>query len=231
MGRTIRNLIYLSIGITVAFQLLQAFLFTKSAHGQAAQPPKIALPAPQTDSTFSLERALATRRSKRQWKPTPLTIAQLGQLCWAAQGITDPASGKRTCPSAMAVYPLELYALSADGVFHYLPKEHALERIATDDRRVALGDACRGQQQVKTCANAFVITADMPRAEARLGMGNKPMLYLEAGHCAQNILLQAVALGLGGVPIGAGVDAQIREVLQLPENLTALYVVATGNPQ
>ncbi|MEN6547750.1 MAG: SagB/ThcOx family dehydrogenase [Armatimonadia bacterium] len=231
MRKTIRNLIYLSIGITVAFELLQAFVYTKSAHGQPAQTPKIALPAPQTDSTFSLEKALATRRSKRQWKPMPLTLAQLGQLCWAAQGITDPASGKRTCPSPMGVYALELYALNADGVFHYLPKEHALERLATEDRRVALGDACRGQQQVKTCATAFVITADMPKAEEKLGMANKQMLCLESGHCAQNILLQAVALGLGAVPIGAGRDAEIREVLQLPDRLTALYVVATGNPQ
>lgn len=228
MGRTIRNLIYLSISLTVAFQLLQAFIFTKSAHAQQA---RIALPAPQTDSSFSLEKAFATRRSQRLWKPEPLSVAQLGQLCWAAQGITEPATGKRTCPSPMGVYALELYALNADGVFHYLPKEHALERLATDDRRSALGDACRGQQQVKTCATAFVITADIPKAEAKLGMANKSMLHLESGHCAQNILLQAVSLGIGAVPIGAGREAEIREVLQLPDNLTALYVVATGHPQ
>ena len=230
LWRMIKTLILLGISISLALTLLQAFLASKVAHGDDG-PPQVTLPAPQTDGSFSLEKALATRRSQRQWSDVPLTTDQVGQLCWAAQGITDPPSGKRTCPSARGTYPLTLYALTADGVFRYVPASHALQRVTAEDKRVALGDACMGQQQVKTAALAFVIAADMGLAREKLGMESSRLVYLECGHCAQNVLLQAVALGLGAVPVGAGRDIDIREALQLPDNLTAAYVIAIGHPR
>lgn len=230
--RMLKTLTLIGISVSVALTLLQAFLATKMAHADPAPTPTIImLPAPQTDGAISLEKTLATRRSKRQWTNQSLSLAQIGQLCWAAQGISDPATGKRTAPSARALYPLQLYVVSAEGVFHYLPQGHRLEKIAPEDRRNALGDACGGEPQVKTAALSLVYMADFEKFEAAAGPGSRPMVYLEAGHSAQNVLLQAVALGLGAVPIGAARDPQLREALGLPNNLSAVYVVSAGHPR
>ena len=81
----------------------------------------VALPQPSFEGGLSLEEALARRRSIRDFDDTPLTLAELGQLLWAAQGITNEL-GFRTAPSAGALYPLEVYLLTVEGVFHYEPQ-------------------------------------------------------------------------------------------------------------
>lgn len=191
---------------------------------------EIALPPPRLQGTLSLEEALAKRRSVRQFRPDPLNAEQLSQLCWAVQGITHP-SGFRTAPSAGALYPLEVYVVLPQGVYHYNPQRHALTRWQEGDLRAALHAVALRQDAILQAAAVFVITAVYERTEAKYGKQRSPRyVHMEVGHAAQNLLLQAVALGLGSVPIGAFFDEGVQEALKLPTDHRPLYLLPVGYP-
>lgn len=186
------------------------------------------LPPPRTTGSTSLEEALARRRSVRAFSSAPLTDGEVGQLLWAAQGITAEG-GQRTAPSAGALYPLELYAVTPDGLWHYLPEGHALTLLSDEDLRVELRRAALDQDAVGTAPLVVVITGVVERTAIKYGPGRAPRyVRLEAGHAAQNLLLQAVALDLGAVPIGAFVDSEVARVLGLPTDETPLYLLPVG---
>lgn len=177
---------------------------------------------------MTLEQTLLKRRSVRQFQDTPLTDAQIGQLLWAAQGITHP-DGLRTAPSAGALYPLEVYAATQNGLFRYQPDDHSLERVLDHDPRPDLHQAALHQDPVLNAPLVIVINAVFARTAQRYGDARTPQyVYLEAGHAAQNILLQAVAMELGAVPIGAFYEDQIIEALSLPPEQTPLYLIPVG---
>jgi len=187
----------------------------------------ISLPAPRLDSTVSLEETLRRRRSVRAYADEPLTLEEIGQLFWAAQGITDER-GFRTAPSAGALYPLELYALTDDGLYHYLPQGHRAERRRLEGRRTALCRAALSQDAACQAPVVFVVTAVYARTAAKYGERAERYVRLEAGHAAQNLLLQAVALDLGAVPIGAFYDDQVQAALGLPADHEPLYLIPVG---
>jgi SagB-type dehydrogenase family enzyme len=188
----------------------------------------IELPAPRTEGDLSLEQALLERRSVRGFTAEELTLQELSQLLWAAQGVTASWGG-RTAPSAGALYPLEVYAATPEGLYHYLPKGHRAEIVSTSDLRAALSAAAGGQEAVADAPAVFAITAVPARTEAKYGERAERYVQLEAGHVAQNVLLEAVALGLGGVPIGAFSDDEVARVLRLPSGEGPLYLVAVGH--
>jgi SagB-type dehydrogenase family enzyme len=191
--------------------------------------PSISLPEPDLIGTISLEQTLLNRRSVRQFQDVALTQAQIGQLLWAAQGITHP-SGLRTAPSAGALYPLEVYAATQDGLFYYIPGDHSLQRVLDHDPRPDLHLAALGQDSVLEAPLVIVINGVFARTAQRYGEARTPQyVYLEAGHAVQNILLQAVALDLGAVPIGAFYEDQITQALSLPPEQTPLYLIPIGH--
>ena len=190
----------------------------------------IELPPPRLEGAISLEETLAQRRSKRSFTRQGLSLEQVSQLLWAAQGITYKPYGFRTAPSAGALYPLELYLVSPDGVYHYLPEGHALERVLEGDVRAQLCEAALGQSAVREGAVCIVVTAVYERTQVKYGPLAQRFVHLEAGHAAQNILLQAVALGLGAVPIGAFYEGQVQQALSLPSDHCPLYVIPVGHP-
>lgn len=200
------------------------------APARSTGPVEISLPLPTTDGAMSLERALSLRRSVRRFAPEPLTLAQIGQLAWAAQGITEPNRGFRTAPSAGALYPLELYLLTPDGVFHYLPQGHKLVQLSDRDLREDLSAAALGQGCVSGAPLDIVITGIYERTAAKYGPRSELYVHLEAGHVAQNLHLQAVALGLGSVPVGAFDEAAVQRLLDLSANQTPLYIIPIGHP-
>lgn len=190
----------------------------------------IYLPEPLLSGNVSIEETLANRRSVRSFQDTLLTEQQIGQLLWAAQGVSDP-SGLRTAPSAGATYPLEVYAAIPDGLFRYEPENHSLIQVLAYDPRPDLYQAALRQSWVRDAPLVIVITADYSRTSQRYGPERTPQyVHLEAGHAAQNILLQAVALGLGTVPVGAFYDDQVIEVLTLPASESPLYLIPVGKP-
>ena len=161
-------------------------------------------------------------------KPQPLTLEQIGQLTWAAQG-QDAASGYRTTPSAGATYPLELFVVTGDGLFHYLPAEHSLEKVTDHDLRAELASAAWGQEFIEAAPLTLVFAARFSRTTKRYGRRGVRYVYMEAGHAAQNVHLQARALGLDSVAVGAFDDASVSKVLSLPNYLEPLYLVVVGH--
>jgi SagB-type dehydrogenase family enzyme len=191
----------------------------------------IPLPGPRLDGPMSLEETLSRRRSVRFFGSDPVSLADVAQLLWASQGIIDP-SGKRTAPSAGALYPLESYAVTPDGIFHYDPAAHALVAVRSGDHREELYNAALMMDSVRRAPLTIVLAAVYARTEVRYGRDRAPRyVHLEAGHAAQDILLQAVALGLGAVPIGAFLDEEVGEVLGLAPDQSPLYMVSIGHPE
>jgi SagB-type dehydrogenase family enzyme len=205
-------------------------LTTLSSIGEASTPaPQVtALPAPQLKGALTLEEALAKRRSVREFSDTPLTLAELGQLLWAAQGTTHSA-GLRTAPSAGALYPLEVYAVTREGVYHYQPQGHRISAHIQGNVRPTLHTAALRQDPVLKAPAVIVIAAVYARTAQKYGAERSPRyVHLEAGHAAQNVLLQAAALNLGAVPIGAFEDDPVRRALGLPSDQQPLYLIPVG---
>ena len=191
------------------------------------------LPDPRYDSEVSIEKSLLERRSVRTYRDEPLLLWEVSQLLWAAQGVTD-ARGFRTAPSAGALYPLELYVVVGEvqdlvpGVYRYEPDGHQLVKTTDDDKRDALAGAALSQDCVKEGAVAFVFTAVYERTTGKYGDRGIRYVHIEVGHAAQNLCLQATAMGLGAVTIGAFYDEQVTALLHLPENEQPLYMIPIG---
>jgi len=194
-----------------------------------------ALPPPRTDGPVSVEAALASRRSLRSYLSEPLSIEEVGQILWAAQGVTD-GRGYRTAPSAGALYPLELYLVCGQvdglepGIYRYDPHTHALGLVVLGDARDDLARAALGQSPVRDGAIDLVFSAAYERTTAKYGYRGHQYAHMEAGHASQNVYLQAAALELGTVAVGAFDDAAVSGVLQLPEAETPLYIMPVGRP-
>jgi SagB-type dehydrogenase family enzyme len=176
---------------------------------------------------MSVTEALAKRRSIRSFSSQPLTDDEVSLLCWAGQGITD-FRGRRTAPSAMAIYPMTLYVVTDKGLSEYLPKENQLKEIKSGEIRKEFNTVAR-QGAMKSAPAVFVIAADWTKAKARMGDNAERFCYMEVGHIAQNILLQATAMGLGGVPAAGFDPAKLTEVLALPQGQEVVYIVPVGH--
>jgi SagB-type dehydrogenase family enzyme len=193
----------------------------------------VALPRPARTGETSLERLLAERRSVREYSDAPLTLAELGQLLWAAQGVTHPR-GLRTAPSAGALYPLKLYVVAGDvqglssGTYHYQPGEHRLRKIAAGDGRKGLAAATLSQTWVREAPVAVVFAAVYARTTQKYGRRGRRYVHMEVGHAAQNLFLQAGALGLATVVVGAFEDEQVARLLQLPAEVQPLVLMPVG---
>ena len=190
----------------------------------------IVLPGPARRGGRSLEEALAARRSVRDFTAEPLSEAELGQLAWATQGTTHP-DGLRAAPSAGALFPLELYVVLHAGLYHYEPLRHQLRRRAAGDLRAELHQAALAQDAVQQAPAVFVLTAVPERTEQKYGPERSPRyVHIEVGHAAQNLHLQAAALNLASVPVGAFDDERVGNVLALAAGETPLYLVPVGHP-
>jgi SagB-type dehydrogenase family enzyme len=184
----------------------------------------------------SIEQSLLGRRSIRSYTGDLLTLPEVAQLLWAAQGVTDP-TGFRTAPSAGALYPLELYVVAGDvrdlspGVYRYEPLEHGLVRTMEGDKRVELADAALGQDFVGEGAIIIVFTAVYERTTGKYGDRGIRYVHMEVGHAAQNLCLQAAAMDLGVVTVGAFYDEEVGQLLDLPGDEQPLYVIPVGRKQ
>lgn len=194
----------------------------------------IRLPQPKYDSNFSIERTLLQRRSIRLYEAKPFTLAEVSQLLWAAQGITDKSRGLRTAPSAGALYPIETYLVAGNvtglpaGIYKYQPKDHALIKLADGDKRAELKAAAHGQDSVGEAAIVIALSAVYERITKRYGDRGIRYTDMEAGHIGENVSLQAVSLGLGTVMVGAFNDDSVKKVLNLPAEEKPLYLIPVG---
>jgi SagB-type dehydrogenase family enzyme len=186
-----------------------------------------ALPHPDRSGGPSLAAVLADRHSTRAFGTRALDDRELAQLLWAAQGVTT--TGHRTAPSAGALYPLTVRVVDARCVCRYVPAEHALVRETARDRRAELAAASHGQASIAGAPEILVISADVSITARKYGARAERYATLEAGHAAQNILLEATALGLAAVPVGSFDDDAVRRALALPAGELPLYLVPVGS--
>lgn len=199
--------------------------------GELMKKEEIKLPAAQLTGKISLEEALATRRSRRDYKDESLSLKEVAQLLWAAQGATSDWGGK-TAPSAGATYPLEVYIVVGEvgelkpGLYHYFPDTHSLRKVLEGDLRKQLSSSALGQSCVAEAPATLVVAAVFDRTTYRYGKRGVRYVHIEVGHVGQNICLQAEALGLGAVVIGAFRDEMIKSVLRLREE--PLYLIPVG---
>jgi SagB-type dehydrogenase family enzyme len=197
--------------------------------------PAVDLPPPDTVGATPLEQLLARRRSVRSFADTTLDLAAVGQLLWAAQGVRD-ASGMRTSPSAGALYPLELYLVAGAvhglpaGTYHYEPDSHRLVHLASGDRRAAVAAAALDQAWLAEAPALIVVAAVEERTRSKYRTRARRYVRIEVGHAAQNLALQAAALGLGTVVVGAFRDADVREVLGLADPAQPVLILPVGEP-
>ncbi|MEM2929538.1 MAG: SagB/ThcOx family dehydrogenase [Thermoproteota archaeon] len=215
---------------------LSVYFFLRPARSQTPvwiNATRLRLPEPRYESEVSVEEALLKRRSVREYARGSLTLQEVSQLLWAAQGVTDP-QGLRTAPSAGALYPLEVYLVVgsveglAPGVYKYVPDGHEIIMVLDGDKRARLTDAALGQAWVGKAAVDIVITAVYERTTGKYGERGIRYVHLEAGHAAQNICLQATAMDLGVVTVGAFYDEQVKTVLSLPDEEQPLYIITIG---
>ena len=196
----------------------------------------IRLPEPRRKGGVSVESALQRRRSVREYAPEPINLADAGQLLWAAQGITT-GDGKRTAPSAGATFPLETYLVAgqvagfAPGVYHYRPAAHELAELVAGDIRPTLAAVSMNQDCVRNGAVSIVFATVVARTVAKYGDSAAAYVDMEAGHAAQNVALQAVALDLGSVMIGAFDEGALARLLQVPMDHRLRYYVVVGRPR
>jgi SagB-type dehydrogenase family enzyme len=196
----------------------------------------IELPAVLQDDPGSLGDALHRRRSVRTYASASLTLEQVSQLLWAGQGITH-AEGLRTAPSAGALYPLEMYLVVgavdglSPGVYHYRPEPHDLVLWQPEDCRTALARAAVRQVWMADAPAVVVIAAEYERTTGKYQQRGIRYVHMEVGHSAQNIYLQAAALGLGTVFVGAFDDDHVHAVLKLPTEQRPLGLMPVGRVQ
>jgi SagB-type dehydrogenase family enzyme len=196
---------------------------------------KVQFPEVLYQSGATVEHCIQQRRSVRDFRRRALTEPEFGQLLWAAQGVTADDGG-RAAPSAGALYPLEVYAVCGDvgalagGVYHYCSGRHELRLTVTGDQREKLAGAALGQEWIASAPAVICIAAVFERTIAKYGDRGRGYVYMEAGHAAENFMLQAVALGLATTMVGAFSDSAVKHVLQLASGETPLCLLPVGVP-
>ena len=196
----------------------------------------INLPEPRLESDFSVEQAIHNRRSVREFSDKPLSLAEVSQLLWSAQGTTDD-EGLRTAPSAGALYPLVLYFVAGNvtgltpGIYQYSPDGHKLLRITEGDSRKELARAALQQLWVKDSAVLLIFSAIEKKTSWKYGQRGTRYIHIEVGHSAQNVFLQAQSLGLGAAVVGAFDDSRIEKILNLAAGEQVLYLMPVGRSQ
>jgi len=242
--------------VIAAVVVIAAALSALLLHTHLLQPPapaaeqpaqrvaEILLPLPRPKSGVVLEEALLNRRSVREWAPEPLELEDLSLLLWAAQGITEFTGWyRRTAPSAGATYPLEVYVVVGEqgvrngtsyleaGVYKYNPLRHSLTLVKGGDLRRELWEAALRQDWVRDAPASIVICAVYERTTRRYGERGYRYVHMEAGHAGQNIYLQAAALGLGTVAVGAFDDEAVARIVGAQRGETPLYIFPVGFPR
>lgn len=220
-------------GMVIFLTVLRANENNAPLSSEESETSTVTLPEPRRDSDISVEEALLNRRSVRKFAKEPLTRAEVSQLLWAAQGITNER-GYRTAPSAGALYPLELYVAVGNvegittGVYKYRPDGHELIRIGNRDVREQLSDVAVGQSWVGEGAIVIVFGAVYERTTQKYDDRGIKYVHIEVGHAAQNVYLQAGALDLGTVIVGAFYDDEIKKSMNMENAEIPLCIMPVG---
>ncbi len=243
---TRKGLLILVLIIIILASALTAFFLYFSIPTETENPSRtvmavVKLPEPDLKGNMSVEEVIQNRRSVRVYADKSLSLTDVSQLMWAAQGITDEETNFRTTPSSGRTYPLEVYLVVGnggvegveEGIYHYNTTNHELEKMLSGDRRSDLSKAANGQGAVADAPVDIVITGNYQRTMNKYGNNNLSVrfVHLEAGHAGENIYLEATARGLVTVSIGSFNDDTVKALLNVPEDETTFYIFPVGFPE
>ena len=221
--------------LAVAVIALSVGSFARAQPAPAA-PATVAFPAAKIDGSVSVEKALKLRRSVRTLSANPITLEQLGQLCWATQGVTDE-KGHRAAPSALATYPLELRVMVgnvtgvAPGIYKYRPDKHDLSLLVPGDKRAEFVEKAIGQGWISKAPAILILTGVLERIAPKAKERAAQFMATEAGLAAQGFFLEETALGLGSTFVGGFKPDVSRTFLALPQGEETLAVLPVGHKQ
>ena len=232
--RIMKKIAMIAIVIGLAVFLTAIMALSDSSNQMTADV--ITLQAPHTDGGMSVEKALLERRSVRSFTNESLTLDEVSQLCWAAQGVTDD-KGHRTSPSAMATYPLEVYLLAGNvtglpsGVYHYFPQGHNLTTISLGNKIPELFNSSMGGKEDwrKGSPAVFIVTGVFERINKIPGQDLSRFVYVEAGTASENLLLEVVSLGLGATYTAGFDENKTKEYLGLKSGETPIGILPVGH--
>ena len=241
-----KRIAVLSILIVAFFGVITAIYVYNSETAQSTITPQTVLsitklPSPQLTGNMSVEQAIEDRRSVRHYSTSPLTLADVSQLLWAGQGITNTTTNLRAAPSAGQVYPLKLYLVVGTGgvtglpagEYLYVPQNNTLEKLSNGDLRAQLATIADGQPWVQQAPVNIVITGNYQKMINKYPDKNLSTRFvnLEAGHVGENIYLQAEALDLVTVSLGSFDENQMITLLHLQVNEEPIYIFPVGHPK
>jgi SagB-type dehydrogenase family enzyme len=239
--QTRRDILKKSIYYLAAFLLMPFFSIRKAMAGKidgttGKMEQKMNLPKPRLKGSVSVEEAIKHRRTVRSYRLKPLTLEQLSQIFWAAQGITEDRGYKRSAPSGGALYPMDIYAVVGDncveglnaGIYHYDPRKHTALLIIEGDLRKDVARSSLSQMWMAEAPINLVITAEYSRITSKYGARGERYAMIEAGHIGQNIFLQAEALGLRAGIVGAFHDKNVNRVMKINRSHEPLLILPVG---
>lgn len=199
----------------------------------------IKLPEPKYSGQMSVEEVLLNRRSVRSYSDESLSLQQVSQVLWAAYGVSDSEKHSsidlKTTPSAGATYPLEVYLLSGDvkglepGLYKYNSANHSLQIHKHGDLRLSVSEAALNQRMLADAPASIIYNAVYERITQVYGQrGKERYVMMDLGHSAQNVYLQATAIGLATCAVGAFDDKKLKSIVSPPENEVVLYLMPIG---
>lgn len=168
---------------------------------QAKELKTIQLNAPDTQRGDAIMTALKNRKSTREFSTKELSLKDLSDLCWAANGINRPESGKRTAPSAMNKQDIKVYVCTADGSYLYNPQKNTLEPVSSGDIRPLKAPVC------------LILVSDT----------SSDWGAMDAGIVSQNISLFCAGTGMATVPRGSMDKAALKKALKLTGDQTPFF--------
>lgn len=229
----------LAFSIAMTHMVIVGLACSQENQKRAEKSGTVRLPGPERKGSISLEEAIQMRRCVRRFADKPLSLAQVSQLLWAANGVTGRDHRFRAAPSAGALHPLDFYVVAGQdsvtgleaGVWHYRVKKHELSLVAPGDLREALSGASLRQKHIKSAEINIVITVEYARSTKKYGSRGKRYAILDAGFAAENLFLQVQSLGLATCVVGAFKDAEVAEALKLPPEHEPMLILTTGFPE
>jgi SagB-type dehydrogenase family enzyme len=199
--------------------------------------PVVPLPEPGLEESVPTAKAIAARRSTRDYAPVAMSSDELSRLLFLTSGISADRYGnaRRTAPSSGALYPIEVYAVVHrvdgidPGVYHYAFREHALELIRTGDYRAQVVEQAIAQEFLGECGVVLFLTMILQRMRPKYQDRSYRYGLLEAGHLGENAYLAATSMGLGACGVGAFMDDAINDMLEVDGvEEAAVYMMAAG---
>jgi len=187
----------------------------------------IKLSAPDKTRGTATMKALADRHSDREYDSKELSLKDLSDLCWAANGINRP-DGKRTAPSAMNRQEIDVYVVRKDGAYLYDPQAHALNPLTKGDFRAAVAG---GQDFVKDAPVSIVLVINLDKLGDPAKEQTKLMGSVDAGIVCQNINIFCAAAGLSTVPRATMDKAELAKALKLKDTQLAIMNNPVGYPK